>query len=386
MGEAMQPSRTSGAIMRIAFVADPPGDSIFGGYVVQRDRTREALQSFGHHVDLVTEPGLGISGYDVLHFWTGDVARIDACNGFTGARVASVVYVSRAFRERFVRKHRGIVRYVLSRARGYGRSLIRPASARGKSEFHGLRHLLDRCQLFIALAEEEAASLRSELGIAKPHHVVRNGADDCFANASDRSFRETYGLRNFVLCVGRFEPLKNQERLIDVAATLDAQLVLIGRPHPHHMEYFARCRARFGPRVLHIPHLEPSQLASAYAAADVVAQPSHYEAASLACLEAGLAGKKIVTTDRSYHREYFGDLVWYCDPANSKSIRDAISAAMSSPPSDALSRRIASEFSWRNAATSTLEAYHRAIELASDSQPRRMRSSHAPLVTGCGAS
>jgi glycosyltransferase involved in cell wall biosynthesis len=335
--------------------------------VIQRDRTRAELELLGHRVDLIEDPGAAeMDRYDLIHFWTGDPKRIDACKGFDGPRVASIVYVSRVFREQFVRQCLGRFRYAIGQSRKRVRSIVNGLLLRGDqsdTERRTLTHLLQNSQMLIALAEAEAVALQSELKIRKPHYVVPNGADPCFAAPSADPFVEKYGRRKFILCVGRFEPLKNQDRLIDVVAKMNAELVLVGRPHPHHPEYFERCRSRFGPRVLHIEHLKPAELASAYAAAEIVVQPSYYEAASLACLEAGLAGKKIITTDRSYHREYFGDLVWYCDPTSSSSIQDAIKSALSAPESSALRERIAAQFNWHVAAVRTLEAYEQARQL-----------------------
>ena len=350
--------------MKIAFVTDPPGQNIFGGYTIQRERTREAIEAAGYTVRVVSSPAdLDGGDVDVLHFWTNDRDRILAFAEHTAAKVATIVYVARRDRGRCVRELEGEVRYWVGRGRVLaGRAknalLHRP---RREDEESRWRFLLESSDMFLSLAEGEARATREELGARIPHYLVPNGVDPSLREARAEDFVSRHKLQDFVACVGRFEPLKNQLGLIRALAGTDLLLVLIGQRHPHHAKYFDECRAYFGARVVHIPHIPHPELGGAYAAARVCAQPSFYEAVSLAVLEAGLMGTNIVTTDRSYHREYFGDLVRYADPADIQSIRREVTASFGAPRSTALQSRILSRFTWGHTAGCTIQAYRQAL-------------------------
>ena len=73
--------------------------------------------------------------------------------------------------------------------------------------------------------------------------------------------------------------------------------------------------------------VEHAELAPLYRASKVHALPSWSETTGLVSLEAALCGCNIVTTDRGYTRDYFGDMAWYCDPYDNRSIRRAVEAA-----------------------------------------------------------
>jgi glycosyltransferase involved in cell wall biosynthesis len=81
----------------------------------------------------------------------------------------------------------------------------------------------------------------------------------------------------------------------------------------------------------------------------------------LVSLEAAQSGCNIVTTERGYAREYLGDHAWYCNPSDSRSIREAVFAAWNSPPDSSLRSRILDNYTWDHAAKATLQGYLRAL-------------------------
>ncbi|MFO0910933.1 MAG: glycosyltransferase [Isosphaeraceae bacterium] len=75
-----------------------------------------------------------------------------------------------------------------------------------------------------------------------------------------------------------------------------------------------------------VDHEDPS-LASAYAAARVVALPSWFETPGLSVLEGALAGAAVVVTPFGCTREYFGSRVLYARPDRPDEIRQALQHA-----------------------------------------------------------
>lgn len=230
-----------------------------------------------------------------------------------------------------------------------------------------LREVAERSSAFIFLSEHERA-LAGRLTPQLPplSRIVHNPVDaQVFGDADPELFRQTYGLQDYVLCVGRIEHRKNQLLLAAALRELDLPLVLVG--HDGEPSYGKWLRKFGGPRVLHIDRLEPASplLRSAMAGARVFTLPSWAEGAPLAALEAAAAGANLVLSERSSEREYFGDMARYCDPADLLSMRDQIAAAWDQPRTAderrAQQQHVADSYSWERYAESTRDVYAQVL-------------------------
>lgn len=211
----------------------------------------------------------------------------------------------------------------------------------------------------------EAGIIRQQHGNTAPFHVVPNGVDPIFARGSPDAFYKQHGLKDFILCVGRINPRKNQLSLIRALKGSGLTLILAGPLNDG--EYLRKCCREY-PGLIVLNQLEHHELLSLYAAAKVHVLPSWFETPGLASLEAGLSGCSIVTTDRGSAIEYFGDLACYCDPGSINSIRSAIAKACVLPQQmrHALSKRIAENFLWSHVARETLLAYEKILSSSSN--------------------
>ena len=83
--------------------------------------------------------------------------------------------------------------------------------------------------------------------------IVPNGVDPGFEVGDPLTFNNTYGLSDFVLFVGRIQPIKNMLGLIEafVRYDLDTDLVIIGTPTDP--VYLQKCRSLSNDRVHYIP-------------------------------------------------------------------------------------------------------------------------------------
>ncbi len=189
--------------------------------------------------------------------------------------------------------------------------------------------------------------------------VVTYGTDDYFERATPDLFVKKYGLKDFVLCVGRIEPRKNQLNLIRAMNQISKPLVLIGDPVSHHQNYYDRCvkEAKSNVRFLGGLKRDSEELKSAFAACDVFALPSWFETPGLSALEAGLAGAKLVITQGGPTREYFQDLAEYADPKSIADIKVKIEKALSSKKTDRLKQHIRAKYLWQNMAKQTIQIY-----------------------------
>ena len=103
-------------------------------------------------------------------------------------------------------------------------------------------------------------------------------------------------------------------------------------------------------------HDDP-RLASAYAAARVLALPTWFETPGLAALEAALAGAAVVITPFGSTTEYFGDRVAYARPDRPRALEQALLKAWSEGPDPDLARHVATHYLWSIVARSTAEVY-----------------------------
>jgi glycosyltransferase involved in cell wall biosynthesis len=316
------------------------------GDVIQLVKTKAYLERLGVKADWsdATEPDLG--GYDLIHLF-------------------NIIPVEDTYRQ-------------FLNARGQQKPIVlspiywEPGEyldASGQSDTFGVwwrqtmpwrREIMAGVKLILPNSVLELELLQREFENPPPAEIVPNAADSCFASLRSDRFRTGFGPRDFILSVGRICRRKNQLNLIKVTGKLGLPLVLIGPLNDG--GYYQECRkAAAGAVVSFIDTLPPTELVSAYAAARVHALVSWYDTPGLVSLEAALAGCRIVSTDRGSAREYLGDAVFYCDPGDEKSIRQAVLAAWDSKPNPELKTRILQKYTWEQAALATYRGYRRVI-------------------------
>lgn len=179
--------------------------------------------------------------------------------------------------------------------------------------------------------------------------VVYNGVDDTFFNPRDPNiFRNKYDINGkYILNVANVETRKNQLNLIKALKNYpDLTLVNIG--FVRDKRYFDNCVAEAGGRFVSLGALPPNSdiLASAYNGCEFFAMPSFVETPSIASLEAGAQGAKLLTTDRGSPTEYFEDLATYIDPYDVQKISSAIGDILDKPRDERLSERIYENYRW----------------------------------------
>jgi len=222
------------------------------------------------------------------------------------------------------------------------------------------REILNQADLLLPNGEGEMALIRSIFRFAKPldYLVVPNAIDAGIFKYDPQSERD------IVLCVGRFEPRKNQLNLIHACRGLPYKMVLVGKAHETQRKYFeAMKKAARGSGIELVDEVGHEELQQLYSRAKVHVLPSWYDTPGLASLEAAVSGCNIVATTRGTTREYFGDEAFYCEPGSVESIRNAVEKAFNAPYSPKLQAKIAAEFTWEMAADRTVEGYERLLGL-----------------------
>ncbi|HWR29266.1 MAG TPA: glycosyltransferase family 4 protein [Negativicutes bacterium] len=228
------------------------------------------------------------------------------------------------------------------------------------------REALDNAERILPNSEEEALELQRDFAQPKDKFsIIYNAVDfEDIEPADANLFADRYGLRDFVLCVGRFEERKNQLGVAKALAGLSTPVVFIGGVPSYQRSYFDACRRAADkiPRSLFIEGLPQQEVFSAMKAAKVHVLGSWWENTGLVSLEASICGCNVVTTNRAPWREYFDADAWICDPADPTSLRSAVDAALSAPYNQSLAERIRERFTWPLAADSLKKAYESVLK------------------------
>ncbi len=313
------------------------------GDTVQVLETKRALQALGVDVDHSSELAPDLEGYDVVHLFNLTRVAETAAQCENAIRRGKPVVVSPIYWN-----HEEYILHESPRQRG-------PLLKYWRQDNPLRRRVVESAAMLLPNAEAEARLIQRDLGVMAPFRVVPNGADLGFAHADPGEFVSRFGVADFVLCCARISPRKNQLALVRATRGLGFPVVFIGPVNDPF--YFEACRKEADSSHYFLGFMPQRQIAGAYAAARVHVLPSWFETPGLASLEAAMAGCNIVSTDRGTAREYFGDLAWYCDPADVESIKAAVVAAYMAPRRPELAALVSERFTWDHAARATAAAY-----------------------------
>jgi glycosyltransferase involved in cell wall biosynthesis len=313
---ASAPERNiSGRKLKILIVAR--NELLTGGPAVRIPILQQILKKHGHVVDISYDPAPDPTGYDVTHVFNAWVpmqalGQMRHLKKFSVPVVLSpifldlseMVWASRAQKLIFAPTVDAENRLKFLEALANGSLMLDNRSrAQGIEIFPGanamLREIISLADHIICLSIEEMQRISKCLGVPnRPFSIVRNGADySTFSSATPEWFVSTYGIKDFVLCVGRIEARKNQAMLLYSLRESNVPIVLVGQTGEP--DYEKVCRALAPPGTPFINQLNRNELASAYAAAKVCVLPSWAEGASLSNLEAAAACCPLVVSNRA---------------------------------------------------------------------------------------
>lgn len=239
------------------------------------------------------------------------------------------------------------------------------AQKRLRRSWRLLRWVMRSVDHLVAKSEWEKEQLLSDFRLpANRISVAKNGVDPRFGlKAKGVKFIRRFGVENFLLTVGRVEPIKNQLSLLRATEGLDVPVVFIGGGYTASNSYLFECKKLGKGHPVHfIDRLSHEELADALAAARAHVAPSFAETTSLVSLEAVLAGCPVVITKESPYQEYLGKEVVTCDPYDVTSIRRAVERVLSRPqPVQSMRQHLIKELAWPNVARELATVYRRVL-------------------------
>lgn len=223
-----------------------------------------------------------------------------------------------------------------------------------------VKYLIKRAKLLLPNSKSEANRLFEAYNISAPYQVIPNGIETSLFNTKTINKLNRSG----ILCVARFEPLKNQLNLIKAVLKTPHKLTLIGNPGPNQQRYYTQCKklANEHPDKIQIINYIPQcELIEIYSKSHVHVLASWFETTGLSTLEAASMGCQIIITDKGDTKEYFGENAFYCEPDSIESIKTAIDLSFNEDRLKSFPKRIETEYTWKNAAQKTLTAYKSVV-------------------------
>lgn len=353
-------------VLRIGILAPSSISLVNGGVRTQVMQTAEALQRLGHKIVWIHSNEV-LPPIDILHVFVASSEHWGFLRQFktryhSNDQKKIPIVLSPVF---FTPKEMHITKFKLNIELIFGNFFS------GINSEYGIKKQV--CQIADAILPNTRAELNQInqlFGIPLGHmNVIPNGVETRFLKAESSEFEKRYGLKDYVLFVGQISSArKNVIRLLEVAPSLDAPLVLIGDLGTD--EYSQQCAELIKRNnVLHLPSQEhhSTLLASAYAAAKVFVLPSLFETPGIAAMEAALAGCSIVITQNGGTIEYFKKMASYINPLDSSSLLTSINKLLHIENEEhriqntRLKNHITSHYSWDSVGEMTLAVHNSLI-------------------------
>lgn len=359
-----------------------------GGDKVQIKNTARELKKLGVDVEIKTDENFDPSQYDLIHIfqldWTpetyfyakkafeakkpivlspihhdiSEVKKFDDEYVFDFRRLSKLLFRNQFHRDTF----KNVYRSVLDSKK------LKPTLF---SVFHGFEKMqketLNMSDKVLVQTELEARDLKKTFGVKIDYEIVRNGVSSHFIERGG-SGKNPLGISDYIICVGRVEPRKNQLNVIEAVKNLrkdtgrDLQLVLIGtKAGSKHFEYnilFNRQLAE-NPWIHHIERVPYEEMPDYYRNAKVCVSASWFETTGLTSLEALFCGTNAVAAGERA-KEYLKDYVSYCRPSDVSSIEKAVLKELDAPRPQ-IAGELREEYTWEKAAAKTLQVYEEVL-------------------------
>ncbi|MBW2092346.1 MAG: glycosyltransferase [Deltaproteobacteria bacterium] len=238
------------------------------------------------------------------------------------------------------------------------------------------KELAKSCNRIVAATAREKAELIRYYGAPLDSiSVVPCGVNlELFKPEDKKAARQQLGfnyLESIVLFVGRIDPLKGIDRLLEAKACLqnnpEFKLIIIGGDDHLKPEWLKLKRISrdlgLGDSVLFVGRVKQEDLSLYYSAADVCVVPSHHESFGLVALESLACGTPVVATKVGGIEDIVqeGKTGYLVTGDISRSLADRIATVLSDSNAGLYSpnvlRSSVIEYSWANIADAVIEVY-----------------------------
>lgn len=243
------------------------------------------------------------------------------------------------------------------------RNYFNPYHYLGKKYKENIRKTLNMADCLLPNSPEEGEIIRKQFTSSIKYISIPNAID-----TKIHHYENICKYNNFVLEIGRIEPVKNQIGIVKgLFNEKQIPIVFIGSINKEFPKYISRLKTLSQERgnVYFIEEMAQENLADYYNKAKVHVLPSFRESPGLVSLEALYHGCPIVVSSEKYCpiKYYrFDKYAYVCDPFNTHSIHDAIMKAYAGVEShDVNIEEYFDFFSYKNSAKMTFTAYENLL-------------------------
>lgn len=361
--------------LRVLFQNRPDMFDRPGGDTAVLYALKKELEAKGVYIEISTNPTHSGEGFDIVHTFNTTLAEYS--DAFTRNALANgKLLVATSLQEDFPRyMTRARIFYeIFSRYIKHGQpqqlfdKLTTEVDLNREGPLLTAPLTISHAAALYTSGEEESSCINRHFSGARTV-VARFGLTIPEEPVDGSIFSETFGITDFVLCVGRLESRKNQLMLLKALENETIPLVFITGGVLYQPAYAELCHAfkRQAP-TLFLDRLDRKMLLSAYAASRVHALPSWYELPGLVTLEAAALGCRIVASSWGTTRDYVGDAITYCEPDSVASIRQAIFTAIDTPPDPTLVQTMRA-FTWESSAATIFDSYQNVAASGNNTNP-----------------
>jgi len=371
---------------RIGLLEDGGGDRI------QVENTAEELGKLGVEVSIKTDLNFDPRLYDIVHVfqldWTPEtylyakkvkkfkkplvlspihhnveeVKKFDDIYVFDFRKISKVLFKNQFHRDTFKNVYRSI--FDLRKAKPTFFSIVLGFK-------NTQRQILEWSDIVLVQTGKEAEDLVKTFGVNIKWKKVSNGVSKVFEECTTPE--SPLGFNDYILCVGRIEPRKNQLNIVKAVEKLrnetarDLKLVFIGplegKKHFEYSRLFLK-EVQSKSWITYIGKKQSGKVSHVeippyFKFAKVCVSASWFETTGLTSLEALICGTNAVASGERA-KECLGDYASYCQPDDIDSIKEAIKKEYFAPR-PVISDELKSEYTWENAAKKTLEAYNSVL-------------------------
>lgn len=356
--------------LRVAVMSYPMLFQSIGGLSMKVGRTVRALNSQGILAELIDPVRQRLTDFDVVHLfapYNGNHRIVEQAKG-DGLPVVISTILNPPF-----------TRWDALRAEFLSRVVGKISRWGITTDYDQVRRAVHLADHLVALGEIERRMLTEGYRVEPEKvSVVYNGIGEEFFTATPDLFRAKYGISGpFVLHTGIIGDVKNQLGLVRALKGEPIDVVLVGYCSKANSAYLQSCLQEGGGRVRYLEQIEHGELiASAYAAAELIAVPSLHEGMPNTILE-GLASDKpvVMTNNHTMDLALPEGVVAQVDAADLAGIRTAVQRLLRDRPAPGQARSVVAHLTWNAAAADLSRIYRRVLER---DRPPRGRPADAP--------
>lgn len=220
------------------------------------------------------------------------------------------------------------------------------------------KEVLLGCKMIYPNSNLEMQVIKKEFGAQLPCTIIYNGIEKVDENMISSDLLNKYKIKDYILCVARICQRKNQLLLAKICNELQLSLVLIG--NINNKTYFNSCMEY--KNVSYLGFMKSNDINAAYYNARAHILPSFVETPGLSSLEAAVCRCNVISTDEGSAKEYFKNMVTYCNPYKEESISRAIEFGIEKKVDSKLKLHIIEKYSWKECIKVLYESYMKILD------------------------